>query len=338
MAALPNTRLTLADLAKYMDPAGKVQPVTELLLQRNDILFDPMWMPGNLPTGHQFSVRTALPAASLRDYNEGVLPSKSAVAQQTEGMSIIEAWSEVDAAEANLNGNAAEFRAGEDAAFIQTLEQTLTQLMIYGNTKTSSKEFNGIATRIAALANPQFVTANTGFTGGGAVYTSIYLAEWGDELFMTYPRGTEAGLHNTDLGRQIIQFTDGKRMLALVSQYVWNCGMVARDYRRLVRVGNIKVADVRTRTNSQALTADTNIIYKMTDALYRLPHGNGRRVFYMNRTCHAALAKIALDKSQNVVTIEQGLTQFGMPHSWLSFLGNPIRPVDKILNTEAEVV
>lgn len=338
MAALPATRLTLGDLSKYMDPAGKVQPVTELLLQRNDILFDPMWMPGNLPTGHQFSVRTALPAASLRDYNEGVLPSKSAVAQQTEGMSIIEAWSEVDAAEANLNGNASEFRAGEDAAFIQTLEQTLANLMIYGNVKVNPKEFNGIATRIPNFGHPQFVNCNVGFTGGGQVYTSILLAEWGDELFMVYPKGTEAGLHNTDLGRQIIQFTDGKRMLALVSQYVWNCGMVARDHRRLVRVGNIKVADLRARINSQALTNENNIIYKMTDALYRLPHGNGRRVFYMNRTVHSALAKIALDKSQNVVTLESGLTQFGTPHSWLSFLGVPIRPVDKIKNTEDEVL
>lgn len=335
MAALPNTRLTLADLAKYMDPSGKVQPVTELLIQRNDILMDPTWSPGNLPTGHQFSVRTALPTASLRDFNEGVLPSKSAVAQQTEGMSIIEAWSEVDAAEAKLNGEEAAFRAGEDKAFIQALDQTLAQLMIYGNVRTNSKEFNGIATRIATAAHPQFVNC---VGGTGNVNTSIYLAEWGDDLFMIYPKGSEAGLRNVDLGRQIVTFANGTKMLALVSQYVWNCGMVARDYRRLVRIGNILVSDLRTRTGTQLVSAATNIIYAMVDAIYRLPHGDGRRVFYMNRTCHNALAKIALDRSQNVVTVETGVTQFGKPHQWLSFLGIPIRCVDKILNTEAQVV
>lgn len=338
MAALPTTRMNMGDLLKYLDPQGRVAPVVELLLQKNDILMDPTWQAGNLPTGHQYSVRTALPTASLRDYNEGVSPSKSAVAQVTEGMAIIEAWSEIDEAEANLNGEQNAFRAKEDAAFIQALQQKWAQLMLYGNTKTNSKEINGIATRIAVLSDPQFVTCNTGFLGGGPVYTSVYLAEWGDDLFCIYPKGSEAGLQNINHGRQIIQFSDGKRMSALVSQFIWNVGLVARDYRRIVRVGNIKVADLRSRTNSQAISAATNIIYTMTDALYKLPHGGGSRVFYMNRTVHAALAKIALDKSQNVVTIETGLTQFGKPHSWLSFLGVPIRCVDAILNTEAEVV
>ena len=333
MAALPNTRLTLADLQKYMDPQGKVAPVVELLAQRNDILMDPLWQAGNLPTGHQFSVRTALPTAYLRDYNDGVLPSKSATAQQTEGMSIIEAWSEVDAAEANLNGNEAAFRAGEDAAFIQALEQRFAQLMVYGNVKSDSKEFNGLATRINTASHPQFIDCG----GTGSDNTSILLAEWGDDLFCVYPKGSQAGLQNTDLGKQIIQFASGARMLALVTQFVWNVGVVQRDYRRTVRIGNIDVSDLRTRTGTQELTDSTNIIYAMTDAIYRLPHGNGSRVFYMNRTVHAALAKIALDKSQSVVTIQEALTQFGKPHSWLSFLGIPIRPVDRMLNTEARV-
>jgi hypothetical protein len=335
MAALPNTRLTLADLTKYMDPQGGVAPVAEILVQRNDILMDPVWQPGNLPTGHQFSVRTALPTAYLRDYNEGVLPSKSAVAQMTEGMSIIEAWSEVDAAEANLNGNERAYRAAEDKAFLQAMERRLTDLMIYGNVKSDSKEFNGIATRINALTDTQFVDCGG---AAGNVNTSIYLAEWGDELFGVYPKGSEAGLQNVDHGKQIIQFSDGKRMAALVTQFIWNCGMVCRNRQRLVRIGNIVTADLIARTGTQAINAATNIIYKMTDAIYRLPHGEGRRVFYMNRTVHAALAKIALDRSQQVVKIEEGVTQFGKPHSWLSFLGIPIRPVDRILTTEARVV
>ncbi len=327
--------MTLADLTKYLGPDSKVAPVVELLAQRNDILMDPVWMPGNLPTGHQYSVRTALPSASLRDYNEGVAPSKSAVAQQTEGMSIIEAWSEVDAAEAKLNGEEAAFRAAEGKAFIQALEQEFARLLIYGNAKANSKEFNGIATRINSAAHTQFVNC-TG--GAGSLNTSIYLAEWGEDLFGIYPKGSEGGLQHIDHGRQIIQFTNGNRMSALVSQYIWNCGLVARDYRRLVRIGNILVTDLTARINTQAIAASTNIIYKMTDAVYKLPHGDGKRVFYMNRTVHAALAKIALDKSQQVVTIQEGLTQFGKPHSWLTFLGIPLRPVDKILNTEAQVV
>lgn len=109
MAALPTTRLTLADMLKYLDPKGRGAPVVELLAQRGmkEIQGYLGLQPGNLPTGHQFSVRTALPTAYLRDYNDGVTPSKSATAQLTEGMSIIESWSEVDCAEAKLNGQEA---------------------------------------------------------------------------------------------------------------------------------------------------------------------------------------------------------------------------------------
>ncbi len=335
MASLPNTRMTLADLAKYMDPTGKVGPVAELLAQRNDILMDPLWQPGNLPTGHQFSMRTALPTASLRDYNEGVLPSKSAVAQQTEGMSIIEAWSEIDEAEANLNGEQAAFRAGEDAAFLQSMEQTFARLMIYGNASVTPKEFNGFARRVDQKSRAQFLDA--GGTGGGSVYTSIYLAEWGDELFAVYPKGSQAGLQNINHGRQIIQFADGKRMSALVTQFIWNCGLVLRHPNALVRIGNISVADLRARNGTQLITAATNIIYKMADAPYILPKTGGKKVFYCNRTVHAGLAKMALDKSQGVLSIQEGLSQFGTPMRWLSFLDIPVRCVDQILNTEAEV-
>lgn len=326
--------MNLADLAKYMDPKGRVQPVAELLYQKNGGIWDIPWQPGNLPTGHQFSVRTQLPTAYLRDYNEGVEPSKSANAQMTEGMSIIEAWSEIDEAEANLNGNRNAFRAQEDAAFMQALHQKLAQLLIYGNARTTPKEFNGFATRLNSTSLDNFLNC-TG--GAGSVNTSIFLACWGDDLFGIYPTGSSAGLQNIDHGRQIIQFSNGKRMSALVSQFIWNCGIVAKDHRRIVRIGNILVSDLIARTGTQAPTAATNIIYKMLDAIYKLPDDMGTKVFYCNRTVHAALSKMALDKSQSVVTIETGLTTFGTPHRWTAFLGIPIRPMDRILTTETQV-
>jgi len=49
------------------------------------------------------------------------------------------------------------------------------------------------------------------------------------------------------------------------------------------------------------------------------------------------LSIAALDKSQYVLKINEGLSQFGMPYSWLSFLGVPLRRVDALLNTEAAI-
>ena len=58
----------------------------------------------------------------------------------------------------------------------------------------------------------------------------------------------------------------------------------------------------------------------------------------MNRTVHSGMSIAALDKSQNVLAIQQGLTQFGTASSYLSFLGVPLRRVDALINAEARVV
>ena len=50
-AALGTGNLTLADLAKRLDPSGNVATVVELLNQSNEMLDDMVWREGNLPTG-----------------------------------------------------------------------------------------------------------------------------------------------------------------------------------------------------------------------------------------------------------------------------------------------
>ncbi|MEI8101868.1 MAG: phage major capsid protein, partial [Bacteroidota bacterium] len=72
---------------------------------------------------------------------------------------------------------------------------------------------------------------------------------------------------------------------------------------------------------------------------YRIPNmAMGRAAFYMNRTVHSGMAIAALDKSQYVLKVNEGLSQFGNPYSWLSFLGVPLRKVDAIINAETRVV
>ena len=69
----------------------------------------------------------------------------------------------------------------------------------------------------------------------------------------------------------------------------------------------------------------------MARATYRIPNmAMGRAAFYMNRTIHSGLSIAALDKSQNVLAIQKGLSQFGTAKSYLSFLGVPLRRVDAL--------
>ena len=74
-------KVTLLDIAKSMDPDGRVADVAELLTQSNEILYDMPWMEGNMPTGHKGTIRTGLPSSVWRQMYQGVPPSKSVRAQ-----------------------------------------------------------------------------------------------------------------------------------------------------------------------------------------------------------------------------------------------------------------
>ena len=338
MATLSANALTLADWAKRTDPEGRVPVVAELLSQSNEILEDCVFKEGNLPTGERVVIRTGLPTVYWRALNQGIPNSKSTTAQVDEACGILEARSEIDKDLAMLNGNTAQFRLSEDQAFLEAMNQTQATTLFYGNPGTDPKQFLGLASRYSSLSasNAQNILSAG---GSGSDNTSVYLVVWGDNtVYCPFPKGSKAGLMHEDLGEQTVYNADGTRMQALSTRYQWKNGLVVKDWRYVVRIPNIDVSDLIAQTSTQAAAASTALIKLMARALYRIPNMSmGRAAFYMNRTVHSGLALAAMDKSQYVLKIEQGLTQFGQPNSWLSFLGVPLRRVDSLLNTESVV-
>src|SRR4051812_43515419 len=127
MTTLASNNLTLADWAKRLDANGNIATLVELLSQTNELLDDAVFMEGNLPTGHRVIVRTGLPTVYWRTLNAGVPTSKSVTAQVDEGVGMLEAYSEVDVKLARLNGDSAAFRASEDRAFVEAMNQAQIQ-------------------------------------------------------------------------------------------------------------------------------------------------------------------------------------------------------------------
>lgn len=338
MTTLSTSNLTLADWAKRTDPDGRVPIVAELLSQSNEVLEDCVFKEGNLPTGDRVVIRTGLPTVYWRALNQGIPSSKSTTAQVDEACGILEARSEVDKDLAMLNGNTAQFRLSEDTAFLEAMNQTQATTLFYGNPGVDPKQFLGLAARYSSLsaANAQNIISAG---GSGSDNTSIYLVVWGDNtVYCPFPKGSKAGLIHEDLGEQTVYNSDGTRLQALATRYQWKNGLVVKDWRYVVRICNIDVSDLVAQTGTQAAAASTAIVKLMARSLYRIPNmAMGRAAFYMNRTVHSGLSVAALDKSQYVLKINEGLSQFGMPYSWLSFLGVPLRRVDAILNTEAVV-
>jgi len=340
MATLTTTNLTLADWAKRTDPNGSVPVVAELLSQTNEILQDAVFKEGNLPTGERVVIRTGLPTVYWRALNQGIPSSKSTTAQVDEACGMLEARSEVDKDLAMLNGNTAQFRLSEDTAFLEAMNQTQATTMFYGNPATEPKSFLGLAGRYSALGTGGSGNSQNVYSAGGSGSdnTSVFLVCWGDNtVYCPFPKGSKAGLIHEDLGEQTV-FNSDNRMQAYATRYQWKNGLVVKDWRYVVRICNIDVSDLLTQSTTQTQAASTNIIKLMARAMYRIPNMSmGRCAFYMNRTVHSGMALAAMDRSQYVLKINEGLTQFGQPHSWLSFLGVPLRKVDALLNTEAVV-
>ena len=339
MATLSNSNLTLADWAKRSDPDGRVPIVAELLSQTNEILDDCVFKEGNLPTGERVIIRTGLPSVYFRALNQGIPGSKSTTAQVDEACAILEARSEVDKDLAMLNGNTAQFRLSEDTAFLEAMNQTQAETMFYGNPGTDPKKFLGLAPRYGDLSADNAVNIlDAG--GSGSDNASVYLVVWGDQtVYCPFPKGSKAGLTHEDLGEQTVYNSDGTRLQAFATRYQWKNGLVVKDWRYVVRICNIDISDLLGVTGTQSATAATSLIKLMARATYRIPNmAMGRAAFYMNRTVHSGLSIAAMDKSQNVLEIQKGLTQFGQAKSYLSFLGTPIRQVDSLINNEARVV
>jgi len=340
MATLSTSNLTLADWAKRTDPDGRVPIIAELLSQSNEILEDCVFKEGNLPTGERVVIRTGLPTVYWRALNQGIPNSKSVTAQVDEACGMLEARSEVDKDLAMLNGNTAQFRLSEDTAFLEAMNQTMASTLFYGNPGTDPKQFLGLAPRYSALTGSN--NAQNVISAGGSdatSNTSVYLVVWGDNtVYCPFPKGSKAGLMHEDLGEQTVYNSDGTRLQAYATRYQWKNGLVVKDWRYVARICNIDTDDLIAQTTTQAATAATALIKLMSRALYRIPNmAMGRAAFYMNRTVHSGLAIAALDKSQAVLKINDGLSQFGMPYSWLSFQGVPLRRTDVIVNTEAVV-
>jgi len=338
MATLSTSNLTLADWAKRSDPDGRVPIVAELLSQSNEILDDCVFKEGNLPTGERVVIRTGLPGVYWRALNQGIPSTKSTTAQIDEACGILEARSEVDKDLAMLNGNTAQFRLSEDTAFLEAMNQTQAETMFYGNPGTDPKKFLGLAPRYGDLSADNAVNIlDAG--GSGSDNASVYLVVWGDNtVYCPFPKGSKAGLTHEDLGEQTVYNSDGTRLQAFATRYQWKNGLVVKDWRYVVRICNIDISDLLAGSGTQASTAGTALIKLMARALYRIPNmAMGRAAFYMNRTVHSGLSIAALDKSQSVLAIQEGLSQFGSAQSYLSFLGVPLRRVDALLNTEAAV-
>jgi hypothetical protein len=350
MAVLGATVATLIDIAKRLDPDGKIARIAEILNQSNEVLSDMLWIEGNLPTGDRTTVRTGLPAVAFRRINEGVPRSKSIVAQLDEGAAMLEGFAEVDRKLAILSGDIAQYRLSESAAFFESMNQTMATNVFYGNANATPAQFTGLAPRYGALSpangGPSSASGNIIDAGGtGSTNRSIWLVVWGDQTIRgIYPKGTKAGLFHEDATSNkasaggdgfpvgdVLYDASGNPYMGYRDHYEWNCGLSVRDWRYAVRICNVD----RTLMTKDAASGP-DIIDLMTQALENVQSismGGTKAVFYVPRNVRSFLRRQMVNHKNVFLDMED----VGGNHV-MTFDGVPVRRVDALNVDEARVV
>lgn len=332
MATIGYLYPTLADIAKRTDPSGNIADVVESLSKVNPLLQDIAWKEGNLPTGHTYTSRTSLPTPSWRKFNQGVAPTKSTTDQYTETCGMLESFTKVDVALANLNGNSAAFRNDEDKAQVMGFGLEVNRALFYETLSTNPERIHGLTPRLNATSgNPaaaQIVKADSGASGNDQ--TSMWLIGWSpDTVFGIYPKGSRAGLSSEDLGKQLTKDASNNEYTAWVSHWTWQLGLCVRDYRYLVRICNID-----TSAWKADLSAGADLVLSLMDAIaamYSLE--NVQPVIYLNRATYSMFNKQLIKKgTANLLEyLERGGSR--LPH----FMGIPMRITDALTSTESVV-
>lgn len=326
------TKNNLLDVAKRLDPDGKIAKIVELLSQSNGILEDIPFIEANEMTSHLTTVRTGLPAVYWRLLNSGVQPSKSTTAQIKEGIGMLEAWSICDVKLAALSGNEKAYRMSEAMAFLEAMNQEMAQTLFYGNSSTAPEEFNGLSIRYSSSSavNGQNVLALLGASGSDQ--SSIWLVCWSEQtVHGIYPKGSKAGVSHKDHGIQVEQNANGvtgAQMEVYKDKFSWDLGIAVKDWRYIVRIANVDKSVLQGGSPQDLPNA-------MIKAVHRLPNKKmGKCVFYMNRTVFEYLD---IQRRDDVI-LGGGLTYQNVDGEALyTFRGIPVKIVDALLDTEAVV-
>lgn len=319
----------LADWRKGRDPDGKLARVAELLEQKNELVDDIPFKEGNLPTGHQSTVRTSLPTFSFVGMNSASTPTRSTKAQVTDMAAVGESWVEADERIANLGGDPSGYMESEFKAHAEAAAQKMAFAFLYGNLVANPLEFTGIIPRYNLIAGAANGTNVLTALGAGTDNASVLIVDWGEWVHGIYPKGSPMGLEFKNFGIETKEGSGGTLNRVYRARFSWTAGLAVSDWRRIVRICNIDISNLVGETTPAPLTK------LLTKALYRLPSapGPGCRI-YMNRSVFQMF-----DIQERADVILGGGLNYGNVNGEmvLNFRKIPIRIVDQLTNSEAQV-
>lgn len=331
MATLGSKFVDLIDVYKQQDGHGNFVPVIEILMQMNPVLEDAVAVECNKGTTHLHTIRTGLPDVSWGKLYKGTPNSKGNKAQVEDTTGFVEGLSTIDERLLAISGDEGAVRLSEATAYLEAMSQEVSTKIFYGDTASDPEEFMGLAPRFndkSAANGKQIIDAG----GTGSDNTSIWFVSWGDnQCQLLYPKGTQAGVHREDMGKQRLLDDNGDAYYGKEEKFTWHVGLAVKDWRYVSRIANIDVSDMRD--GSVALY---DFMRKAYYALQSRRVAGGSMAIYCNTDVLEALDALATNAGANDSFIRLKTMEIE-GREVQTYRGIPIRESDSILNTESQV-
>lgn len=334
MATVNNRNLTFLDRVRRTDPNGAIAQIAEVLTKTTPVLEDAVFRPSNLPDANKVTARNALPPVYRRRFNEGIPTGKSGTAQVTEPCTNIAARSEVDAEEAELNGDVGAYRASEDVAFLEAMNEGAESALIYDSQAGDPTQMNGLLPRLNSTADPVAGKQIVLWGAGGAnINASLLLVGWGDQtVYGHYPKGTPGGLKHVDMG---VQYStpdgSGNRFRAYCADWSWMLGLTVKDSRYFGALRNIDMSALQ-EGNPQSPVSD--LVRGAIKVFHKIPRPSSvRMAWYAPRLLVTYLHLQALSVQSRQLRVDDDPA--GAPV--VKLLGYPVRIADSMTTTEAAI-
>lgn len=319
-----NNPVTLADFESLTND----KPIRSLMHTIRDYtpIFDQaVIQAGNDGFGDRGKIITTYPEGQLRAFNEGWDTEKVHGSDVRYRAGMMRTRSEVDRDLYNTRPAAERdaWRFRKDQGFMRGLARKVVKTMFYGSAAADPRGVDGLGS-IVTPANEAF--ADRIINGGGttaAKQTDIWLVNWDAEAcFCFYPQnGSQAGLRVENMGEHYAFDANGKRFLALITEFAWDLGVALYDPEKIVRIANIDTAKYSIQNNKGGGAA--NLIDLMTQAIEMLPDDQtGRVTFYMNDAARSVLRRQIVNKDNVLLNMDEVAGR-----KVLTFAGVPVHKV-----------
>lgn len=341
---------TINDVISRTTSEGNMGVIAEMLATSSQIYEDMLMKEASEIGGHEFIFRTSIPTGYFTTYNRGVPVAKSTTNKGRVGIGRLEVYSQIDYRLAMDTGTPEDYRLSEDQAFIQGMSQTMAKTIFYGNTAVDPAQFMGFSSfynTVNPALQPNAVNVLDG-GGTGSSNSSLWLIGWGErEIFGIYPRGSTGGFIHENLGRDRPgRDSAGDLFETLTSRFEHKLGICPMNWQYGVRLANLDVTSNGLNgpnaddlfVQMARMVRQTPVGTKESSGITQLdapsdPSPGVRFSFYSNRTV-THFMEVQSIRGRNVLL---HMDEYA-GRTIMSYRGYPIKIVDQLLTTEAQVV